>query len=260
MANLAFAWNNLADAGTWTASDALASAPVSRLQNRHVMRKWRVNASTAYVVCDLLSQQSIDTFALIGMVGTDPALRVSVSTADPTGAAMDAYDSGSLSSAWDSDYLPFVHLLSSPVTGRYVRFDIAEGGAPYIEAGRGLVALRTQFAINFAPGWQLPYFTDPSLRTVGRSGQTFVELRDKFRTCSLTLPWVSETQINNFVRDVNIALGQTGDLLFITDPDSDNLSRDCIWGYFESDDPPTEPQIVSGEPVLSKTYKIRERL
>jgi len=259
MANLALAWVNLADLGTLTASAQLTLAPVSMLQNRHVGEKWRFNATSGYVVCDLGSTKSVDTIALMGMSGDDPALRVKVSTADSSGAAGDAYDSGALASAWDSDYLPFVRLISAPVSGRYVRIDISEVGVDYIEAGRLFIGVRQQFGINFRPGWERA-IVDPSIRTGGLGGQTFDDLRDKYRTLALTIEWATLTERNNIIEAIDLALGQTGDMLVVTDPNSSTLSRDCIWGYQENLNPVIEPVIVADGPRFSRTFSIRERL
>lgn len=258
MANLALAWVNWADSGTWTASGFIARRPPSTLQNKHVLRTWRQNASSGHLLCDLLDQRSIDTIALMGFnAGTQPT-RIRISEADTSGADGSEYDSGALSDPWDSDYLPFVHLLDAAVIGRYVRVDWTTTAA-YGECGRGFIGVRRALTINFAPGWAPPYFNDPSIPTIGRGGQTYVDDREKYRTCTVTLQAASETELNEVIREINMR-GKFSDLLFMTDPDSDNLSRDSIWGYFETDDPPTEPTIVGGEPMFTKTYVIRERL
>lgn len=258
MANLAFAWVNRADAGTWTASGQLAQAPVSRLQNKHVGRKWRVNASTGHVVCDLGDTYSIDTLALIGLnEGTQPT-RVRVSVADTSGVDGSAYDSGTLTDPWNNDYLPFVHLLSSTVIGRYVRFDLTTS-ATYIECGRGFIGAKESFTINFSPGWSRG-FVDPSNRTIGRGGQAFDDLREKYRTLNLTLEFMAEANRWSIVEAIDIALGQSGDMLVMTDPDATDLSRDCIWGFNETLNPVTEPVIVADGPRFQRTYSIRERL
>jgi len=164
-----------------------------------------------------------------------------------------------MSSAWDSDYLPFVRLISAPVTGRYVRIDISEAGVSYIEAGRLFIGLRTAFEINFKPGWGRAW-NDPSIRTIGRSGQTFDDTRDKYRTLDLTIEWATETERWNVIEALDIALGQSGDMLVITDPDSLYLSRDCVWGYNETVNPVIEPVVVAGGSRFSRTFNIRERL
>lgn len=259
MENLALAWVNLADAGTITASAQLTLAPVSRLQNKHVMRKTRANEASVSYTCDLGSLQSIDTIALMGLSGSSPAIRVRISTVDTSGAAGDAYDSGSLAGAWDSDYLPFVYLLLAAVIGRYVRIDISENGVAYIESGRLFIGVRQTFEINFKPGWSR-VVVDPSVRTVGRSGQTFDDLRDKYRMLELTVEWATEDERWDIIEAIDLALGQTGDVLVITNPDSSNLSRDCIWGYQDSVNPVIEPVIVSGGSRFSRAFNIRERL
>lgn len=258
--NIAMAWDNLADAGTMTASDWITFAPPSRLQNKHVARRWRANATTAYIVCDLGGSESIDTIALMGLSGTSsPTLRFRVSTADSSGASGDAYDSGSLVGIWDTNYLPVGKALASPVSGRYVRIDISDTGIDYIEAGRLFVGVREEFAINFQPGWERQW-NDPSLRTVGRSGLSFDDLRDPYRTLNLTMDFVADSDRWDLMEAIDIALGSHGDMLVMVDPDSATLGRDSIWGYMETMSPVIEPVIVSSGPVFRKQYQIRERL
>ncbi len=256
--NIAVMRQNLADAGTITASGSITQAPPSLLQNKHVGKKWQVNATSAYVVCDLGSVQSPDTLTVVGMSGASPTLRVRASTADSSGVAGDAYDSGSLSGAWDSNYLPFVNLMTLSAPARYFRIDIAEGGVPYIAAGRLAIGARAQFAINFQPGWERAW-NDPTVKTIGRGGQTFDDLRDKYRSLNLTLDFMPEDDRWNIVEAIDLALGTSGDMLVMVDPSSSNLSRDSLWGYFDGIDPVSEPVIVSDQ-RFRRTYKIRERL
>lgn len=265
MSNLALAWDNLADAGTLTASSAIALAPITRLQNKHVARKWRANAASAYFVCDLGEALSpvtndLDTIALIGIGGvTAPTLRFRVSSADSTGEAGDLYDSGALTDAWDANYLPVVDLLTTPVNGRYVRVDISDGSASYIEAGRLFIGLRETFAINFQPGWERTW-NDSTVRTIGRSGLSFDDIRDSYRSLNLTLEFVAESERWEIVEAIDVALGIHGDMLVLVDPASASLGRDSIWGYIETADPVIEPLIMTEGPVFRRTYQIRERL
>ncbi len=259
MANLALGWENLADSGTLSASGSVTLAPVSRLLNKHVSRKWRVNASNAYIICDLGALVEVDTVALMGMVGDSPTLQVRISTADTSGASGDAYNSGSLIGAWDSNYLPFVQLIAVPVTGRYVRIDISEGGVGFIEAGRIFVGVRVPFEVNYQAGWERTWH-DPSVRTIGRSGLTFDDLRNKYRGLNLTFELMPEDDRWDITEAVDLALGTTGDMLVITDTASTNPSRDSLWGYIEESDPVIEPVIVADGPRFRRTYRLRERL
>jgi hypothetical protein len=259
MSNIAMAWINLADSGTITASGALGLAPASRLQNQHVARKWRVNTTTANIVVDLGASVSMDTIALMGVGGVvAPTFRFRVSTVDTTGAAGDAYDSGVIASLWSADYLPVIRLITSPVVGRYVRIDVT-GGVSYIEAGRLFVGLRSQFSINFQAGWERMW-NDSSIRTIGRSGQSFYDLRDMYRTLNLTMDFASESDRFDIMEAIDVALGSHDDMLVITNPASTQLNRDSVWGYMEQVSPVIEPVIVLDDTLWRKTYQIRERL
>lgn len=260
MSNIAFAWDNLADVGVLTASEWITFAPPNRLQNKHVARKWRANATTAYIVCDIGSTEQIDTIALMGLSGTAaPTLRFRISSSDTSGAAGDVYDSGSLANIWSANYLPAVHLLNAPLAGRYVRVDIQDSGIEYIEAGRLFIGIRQQFSINFQAGWERMW-NDATVRTIGRSGLSFDDVRSTFRSLNLTVDFATETDRWNIMEEVDIALGSHGDMLVITNPASTELGRDSIWGYMEATTPVIEPLVLASDTLFRKTYQIRERL
>lgn len=255
---VALLWNNVVDSGTVSASGFVALAPASNLQTKHVHNKWRVNATSAWILLDAGSLISADTLAVVGMSGSSPTLQVRASTADSTGAAGDAFNSGSLVGAWDSNYLPFVRLMTLSTPARYFRVDISEAAVPYIEAGRLVVGSRAQFSLNFQPGWGRTW-VDPEIKVVGRSGLTFDDLRDKYRTLEFTMDFISETERWSIMEAIDLALGTHGDILVITDPTSSNLSRDSVWGYIEQSDAVVEP-ISLTDRVFRRNYRIRERL
>lgn len=257
VSRIAMAWDNLADRGTITASAQTPLTPASLLLNKHVHQKWRAITTSAFFVCDLGSLQNIDTIAVMGLFGDGLILQVRISTVDTTGAAGDTYNSGVLSGAWDTHYLPFVTLLNAPVLGRYVRVDIS-GAADYVEAGRVFAGIRHQMSINFQPGWGRSW-VDPSVKTIGRSGQAFDDLRDMYRVLEIPFDFLTESDRWDIVEAMDIALGIHGDVLIITDPSSSNLSRDSLWGFMEQIDPVVEPAVLQDR-FYRRTFRFRERL
>jgi len=82
MANLALVLDNLADAGTVTASAELSGSPASNLiSSPHVWDdQWRATGDTATITCDLGSDMPADTVAAMGLSLSDQgAIRVRVS-------------------------------------------------------------------------------------------------------------------------------------------------------------------------------------
>jgi hypothetical protein len=258
LANLAIAWINLADSGALSATDTTALAPVTLLQNKHVHQKWRANASSSTITCTLESStSSVDTIALMGLFGSGLTIRVKLFDA----ALALVYDSGSIANAWDPNYLPFVHLLSAPIVCGTVTIFIS-GSEDFVEAGRLFIGVRSQFAINFQPGWSRGWM-DGSVKTIGRSGQAFDDLRDMCRTVTLTLEHMSETERWTVIEALDIAIGTHGDFLLMTNPDSSSttLGRDSVWGFLQDIDPVVEPvPLPDGQRRYRRSISIRERL
>jgi hypothetical protein len=259
-------WRNLADSGTVTASSWIASAPPSTLQNVHRNRRWKGrNGPSEYILVDLGSAQSIDFIGLFGCAGifddtqrnlSETASRqVRVSTVDSNGEAGDAYDSAAASGFIKEAYGACVTRLATPVTGRYVRIDLFETGADAILAGRLVVGLTSAFTYNFSYGWAFGY-SDNSRRKKSAGGQTYVDRDDRFRVLNLTFESLAPGDRYSIVHEIDRNNGLTDDIAFIIDPDSDDLTRDTIWGLMTDLAPPTQPNFA----FFSKTYSIEERL
>ncbi|MBP1179962.1 hypothetical protein [Methylobacterium sp. PvR107] len=260
--NAAIAYANLADGGIVRASSASQLAPPARLQNPHVARKWRGdNNPSEYLTVDLGDVHDVDTVAIMGLTLTAAGtIRVRASATDTSALMAEAYDSGPITGAVDPRYGMLVHLLPVLVQARYVRIDLEQPGATYIEAGRLFVGRRWQFAYNFGFGWGRGY-VDLSKRTQSRGGQTYVDPNVSFRTVSLSFEVITEAQRLSFVDDVDRLNGQRVDVLLVTNPASPNLGRDSIWGLLDDLDPITQPATwIAGMPAYAKAYKISERL
>ena len=264
MANAAIAHRNLIDlTGTvLSSSGSILMAPVTTLQNPHVGKKWRDNATSTYVLAAFPSAQPIDTIMLAGVSGNSPSFHVRLSSVDATGAAGDMHDSPSITGVpyFDSDYGMFVYLLPSPVNAKYLRIDIAESGVDYIEAGRWFAGAMNRFSINFQTPW-VRSAVRASVDTLGVGGQTYIDLRRGFWQTSATFEFLEESEAFGFVEDINVAIVNNGhlDVLWIRDPDSPNLSRDCIWGY-----PTSDLQVSQNIYIIPPLYKVdvalRQRL
>lgn len=259
MANAAIVYQNLADSGSVSASTSETEMPVARLQNQHVGKRWRSTAEPAYAIVDLGSSMSIDTVAMLGGTwGATAAAQVRGSTSVATVDSSLAFDSGSLAqgTSLDSDYGALIYLLSSPVTTRYVRVDITDTPASYVEAGRLVVGLREAFTYNFVPGAGIAW-TDRSRKTKSAGGQTLIFPDNKFRTAELNFEWVTEAQREGLVESIDRVNGQSTDVLLMLDTESDNLPRDSIFGLIDA----PAATIFTGIPgIFSRSYRIEERL
>lgn len=253
---------NLADTALITASSSYVLMTTAELQTPHVARKWRGRAGESEtLLIDLLGQAEIDTAALIGVnVSANAMVRVRFATADASGLVGNAYDSGVSPAGVDPAYGYLVHLMPAPATGRYLRIDITNPGAAYIEAGRLVVALRNQFRFNFAFGWSRAW-VDRSRKSESRGGQIFVDRDNTYRVVSVSFETLTKSERNGFIEALDRENGERDDVLFITDPTSDNLGRDSIWGLVDGLSDVVQPVgWIDGEPIFSKPLKIRERL
>lgn len=253
--NACIAYDNLFDSAMVTASSQQLLAPATNLQVAHIAKRWRSEeANTASVVADFLSSVSIDTLGVFGLtVSSIGTTRLRLSTADSSGLAGDAYDSAAV--AVDTNYNQAIALLSAPVTARYLRLDVADSGADFVEAGRILATLRTQFSRNFGWSWQRQR-VDRSIQTKTRGGQTLIWRDGSYRTLDVTFNFVDPADTYGIVETIDRLNGIKDDILFVIDPTSTNLARDCIWGLVSTITPVVNPNFD----IYSKQYKIEERL
>lgn len=196
----------------------------------------------------------VDTVGVFGMtMSASGTIRVRLSTSDSTGAAGDAYDSGTL--VVSNSYNAHVSLVTSPVIARYVRIDLSDSVGTYVEAGRIFVGARTQFTYNFSYGWQKAII-DRSIRTKTRGGQTQIFLDNHYRSLDLTFTTVTLAQRNALIEEIDRINGLSTDVLFVIDTASSSLARDSIWGLISEPTAVVQPYFS----VFSKQFKIEERL
>jgi len=251
MANAIITYTNVADTGTLLASTSALLLPVSNIQVPHIARKWRGNnGSSDFVILDLGTPQNIDTVAVLGITGTQ--IRIRLSSVDATGAAGDLFDNGTV--AVDQGYLSSILLLPSPVSCRYLRFDVTTSGT-FVEIGRLFAGLQTQFAYNYTAGWQRTW-VDLSTRTKTLSGQSLIFQRPAYRTYDVSFDFLKENDRDGFVEDIDRINAMKTDVLFIQNPISSNLSRDSVWGLMTALTPVVQP--YTG--IFTKQYQIEERL
>jgi hypothetical protein len=142
---------------------------------------------------------------------------------------------------------------SAPVSARYIRIDIV--AATLAELGRVFVGARTRFQYNFVKGWARTW-NDLSLRSKTRGGQTQIFPDSVYRTYDVSFDFLTQSDRDGFVEDIDRVNALKTDVLFITNPDSANLSRDSVWGLMTSLTPVVQPHIGT----YTKQYTIEERL
>lgn len=185
-----------------------------------------------------------------------------LAAADGTGAAGDLYDV--TFDASDAEYDPtlqdgygmLVALLDAPITGRFVRFDITDTPASYVEAGRLFVGLREAFAYNFAPGAGIRW-EDRSRKTESAGGQTLIFADNKFRVAELNFEWVTEAQRWGLVERIDRLNGQSVDVLLCLDTEADDLPAVTIFGLINA---PAANLYTNLTGIFARAYQVKERL
>lgn len=261
MANAAILYDNLAKTAAIQPSSQEINMPAELLLDPHVQNRWRSLTGSASFVADLGSLVSIDTAGVFGLTGgASTVVRIRLSATDDTGLTGDAGDTGGLvsgSAYFDHRYGSLVWPKTAAASCRYVRVDITDPDAGYVEAGRIVAGVRTVFAHNFGWDWSLGR-VDRSARQKSRGGQTHIWNDNAYRVLGLRFPWVTEAQRYGLVETIDLLNGQHDDVLFMTDPSSTNVARDSIWGLITESGPNTlAPGLTD---VFGKQYTIEERL
>lgn len=253
MANACIAYTNLVDtASSVTATSSNLLLPVSNITVPHIARKWRGTTPGAdSIVIDMGAPITFDTIAAFGLSCDNIDFKASL--ADPTGIAGEIYNPAIV--AIDTNYNTRIALATQSYSARYFRFDCTTGATEFAEIGRLFIGLRTQFSYNYVKGWQR-IWTDRSTKSKTRGGQTQVFADNTFRSIDVTFDFLSQTDRDGFVEEIDRVNATKTDVLFVNDPDSTNLSRDSIWGLITNLTPVVQPHVGA----FSKQYMIEERL
>lgn len=261
MANAAIAGINLVQNASATSQELLL--PASNLLTQHIEERWRSKTNNDGFVCDLGSSVSLDTIAVRGVTAHSGAtVRVRVSSVDASGVAGDLYDSTTGAAAhFDANYDTIVSVLSSPVSGRYVRVDISDPSGSYVEAGVVFVCLRTAFTYNFNYGWSVQW-VDRSTTQESRGGQTHTWEDNRYRTLQIDFRLITTTQRYGVVEQIDRDNGVRDSILVITDTASSNLARDTFLCTASTITPVVnaDPVFDTDGPMFSKSYQLKERL
>lgn len=229
---LRIAGENLIDGASLTASSAVSGLGVDNLRSDDIQEVWRATSTTANVVADLGSSQSIGVVALNNTnAGATDSVRVRLSTVDSTGAAGDSYDSGTVATAVDQTYPIWLHFIEPEKSGRYLRIDLTQSSAP--EAGRMLVAPTWTPTHNFSFGWH-PLWRDWSIRTASLGQNLFFDRRPRQRGFSFRLFGLTESEAGTHIEPINRLRGTSADILVCRNKDSSTLGKVTVWGPMEA--------------------------
>jgi hypothetical protein len=236
---LRIAYENLADAGTVTASSALSALSADRVQAEDIEDVWRAATNPAWLLADLGSEMTVGIAALINSnAGLTDTARVRVSTVDASGSAGDAYDSGVFVTAIDTVHEKLIHFIEPGVSGRYVLIDLDQGETP--EAGRLFIARGWTPTHNFSFGWE-PLSRDWSISTMSLGLNLFKDKKRKQEGARFILNGITEDEYENQIRPLNRLAGTSREILVCRDINAANLGAMTYWGEMGREVRVTQP-------------------
>jgi hypothetical protein len=260
MASAALVIDNLALGGTVAASSQVLTMPASNLLTAHPSERWRSLNGADFFVLDKGASIEADTVMICGLTcSANATIRLRLSTIDPTGAAGDVLDTGEIVAGdmhFDVEYGAFIWQLGAPASWRYVRADISDPGASFVEAGCVLDGLAESLDFNFVPGGTFQH-NDRSRVVQTSSGLTLTWPDNTYRSVNLSFDFVTATQRYGVVERLDRVKGLTNNILLMTDTDSPNLPRDSIFGLIAAPSPISFGPIPD---IFGKQFQINERI
>ncbi|MFN7594765.1 MAG: hypothetical protein ACK5PU_04055 [bacterium] len=259
----AFLYSNLARGAVLTSAQAnVASMPVANLQDAQPRRRVRFNATSATLDVDLLAPAAVDCVALISTtLSASATIRVRLANVADFSAVLT--DTGTNSAeAQDQAQGNVIVVLPAPITARYLRIDLADGAASFMDAG----------VLAVGALWRVLRGTAYGIR----EGRVMLDKRDRNpftgaefpvpaianpRFAAFTLPSLSVAEARTQHRALLAALGAAGDALWIAELNDTMAERNrrAIWGAVNA---PGEDAAVARDnlPLSSRAFRIQERL
>lgn len=239
MANGLISYTNHLDASgvILTTDSELASQPVANLTDPVVQRRWQTEAGTASLQVDFGTNVSIGFLGLFGVsLGAADTVRHRLSTVSM--GAGDALDTTALASGVVAGYEQYPFVLPSDVSARYWQCDIAAAAAFYI--GRAWAGPTWRFAINYSLGAAEDEVDASTVTIAERSGVAYIDIGPQFRTAGISLEFMTADDRAE-ARAMVKAVGRRGQLVYVPDPDSDDLAKEVLLARIDSSSPITQP-------------------
>ncbi len=235
MAKAGLAWINHIDTAVLTTDSQVATLPLANVADPHLATKWRTTTTTAFMAADWGAVQEIGVVGLFGSNFTAAAtwrIRLSAVAA----GAGELLDTGVVAAGVAAGYGQAVHVLAAAVNARYLRIDLADSGLAalgYFQIGAAwagrLWTPERNFRYGAAPGWR-----DPSVKTLSRGGQAYVDLRDRIRAIEFELPALTEAELLDAAFEIDRVAGVGGNILFVPDPGAATQNRRAILGTLDA--------------------------
>lgn len=141
---------------------------------------------------------------------------------------------------------PWIHLASSTVFGRYVRWslDFSGNSDGYVDLGQPVIAPALSPVYNISYGCSPPFYRDSSQKHRVKSGPQFKEKQRPYRVTRMQLDWLSENELYGQFYEMVRQYGVTEPFFFIYDADAIPalLIKQCFMASAEQIGDPTHPK------------------
>ena len=268
MARVTVLWDKFSDtrpitSGSWVAGLSLANLKTQDVQQ--VARSTDATAANTKWRLDGGAAKAWNMFVFKNMnLTTSATIRIVVtSDASDTASGSRVHDSGNITvyAGTDTSGYPggsvWYYYLSSAVTARYVWVYITDTGNPdgYVQVGRFIAATAWSPGVNVNVGLQRRW-VDPSPVQRTPYGRRLTLPLPKYREIDMEFGFLSETEANTTVEDINADLGVTSDLFLVEDtaaPAALGLPR-CYYAAIKE----TQPIVDSGSGRYSWRLTLEE--
>jgi hypothetical protein len=232
------AWENALATATLSVSSEAASLPAANLVSPHRADRWRtVGAADAWLRADFGAPVTIGLVALFGSnLTTGGQIRIRLGT---TAGAGDVHDSTLIAAGIAEGYAQAVYAPDPAVTGvlsaRHLQIDLVDPSlsvAGYHEAGFAWAGPLWSPERNFSYGWPMGW-DDRSVVTKSRGGQAWVDALPKARSIELGFDWLTETERDAGMLELQRRAGRTKNIVVIPKPDRASRARETVMGLVQ---------------------------
>lgn len=234
MANGYLLFDDRIAAATLTGDAGVAGLPLANLQDPQPTKVARWQATSGYVVADFGAAVPVGGLVLHGTnLSAAATRRVRLSSADATGAAGDVHDSGAAAAGVLATYRgSFAYMLSSDLSARYLRLDLADASLSFIDAGVLLAGPVFRPARNFSYGASIGF------QEFGRNerspvGITFTSQRARARALSLRFEYASASEAYGHLLELQRLAGITRNVALVPDPGGTNAAKQLMVGTLQ---------------------------
>ena len=236
MSNIIFAYNNLYDSATITASSAASGYPVANLKNQIRSKVWKTAGATAGTANLVINHGSAKAVTCLALAGYDWSSAPGTLTFEAN--ATDSWGAPSFSQAltWAANTAngnkATIFMTFASQSYQYNRLNVVYSpGATPTDWSLGRIFVGTYFqpTVNYLAE-RRDTLVDPSLISQTVGGQKYVDEIEKYRTIDFDFLFNGQAQWESFMSMLN-TVGISRDL-FISFDYTNELNEMTIYGKF----------------------------